>query len=49
MPTTCWNSVPPKETNMLSMRNSSINDLKNQHTSPKVCILLSFLSYIVST
>jgi hypothetical protein len=22
MPTTCWNSVPPKETNMLSMRNS---------------------------
>jgi len=24
MPTTCWNSVPPKETNMLSMRNSSI-------------------------
>jgi hypothetical protein len=21
MPTTCWNSVPPKETNMLSMRN----------------------------
>ena len=24
MPTTCWSSVPPKETNMLSMRNSSI-------------------------
>ena len=24
MPTTCWNSIPPKETNMLSMRNSSI-------------------------
>jgi hypothetical protein len=24
MPTSCWNSVPPKETNMLSMRNSSI-------------------------
>jgi hypothetical protein len=24
MPTICWNSVPPKETNMLSMRNSSI-------------------------
>ena len=24
MPTTCWNSAPPKETNMLSMRNSSI-------------------------
>jgi hypothetical protein len=24
MPTTCWNSVPPKEANMLSMRNSSI-------------------------
>jgi hypothetical protein len=24
MPTTCWNSFPPKETNMLSMRNSSI-------------------------
>ena len=24
MPMTCWNSVPPKETNMLSMRNSSI-------------------------
>ena len=26
-----------------------LNDLKNQHTSPKVFILLSFLSYIVST
>ena len=26
----------------------SINDLKNQHTSPNVFILLSFLSYIVS-
>ena len=24
MPSTCWNSVPPKETNVLSMRNSSI-------------------------
>ena len=24
MSTTCWNSIPPKETNMLSMRNSSI-------------------------
>jgi hypothetical protein len=24
MPTTCWNNVPPKETNMLSMRNSNI-------------------------
>jgi hypothetical protein len=24
MPTTCWNSVPSKETNMLWMRNSSI-------------------------
>jgi hypothetical protein len=24
MPTTCGNSIPPKETNMLSMRNSSI-------------------------
>jgi hypothetical protein len=24
MPTTCWSSIPPKETNMLSMRNSSI-------------------------
>jgi hypothetical protein len=24
IPTTCWNSVPPKETNMLPMRNSSI-------------------------
>jgi hypothetical protein len=24
MPTTCRNSAPPKETNMLSMRNSSI-------------------------
>jgi hypothetical protein len=26
-----------------------LNDLKNQHTFPKVFILLSFLSYIVST
>jgi hypothetical protein len=24
MPTTCWNSVLPKETNMISMRNSCI-------------------------
>ena len=24
MPTTCWNRAPPKETNMLSMRNFSI-------------------------
>jgi hypothetical protein len=26
-----------------------LNDIKKQHTSPKVFILLSFLSYIVST
>jgi hypothetical protein len=37
MPTTCWNSVPPKETNMLSMRNSVFSiktfDFSTLHTT----------------
>jgi hypothetical protein len=32
MPTTCWNSVPPKETNMLSMRNF-LDNLKSRSFS----------------
>jgi hypothetical protein len=33
----------------IKAQQSVLVDLKNQHTSPKVFILLSFLSYIVST
>jgi hypothetical protein len=40
MPTTCWNSVPPRETNILSMRNSSI--LITCSSNPKNIFLCVF-------